>query len=197
MLALDMILMMTLIMLAVIAVAAGVEFPENSNSSLEPTLTTFALAVILAPLAEELFFRGPLSGKLAHLLALGITIAAFFIAAASKAAPILSIAAIAIALFSVVLVKITLGGRGPMPWFVRSFPLFFWLSSAGFAVVHFANYQDGMAWILVPLVAPQLILGTICAYLRVHYGLWSSVLLHALHNATALGIGFLAMQLFD
>ena len=182
--------MTVLAVFAVLAYLSGVTFPENSNSLLEPNVRTFALAVGLAPILEEMIFRGPLSGKLTHLLAVAVIIATIAIIGISNAGPLPSIAIFAAALLAIILLKITMGGRAPLPWFARRFPLFFWLSTVAFAALHFLNFQDGLAWILIPLVAPQFILGTICGYLRVSHGLWSSVLLHALHNATALGIAF-------
>ena len=41
------------------------------------------------------------------------------------------------------------------------------------------------------LVVPQFIAGTIFGYARVQYGFWAGVLLHVLHNGTALGLALL------
>ena len=50
----------------------------------------------------------------------------------------------------------------------------------------------GSLAILLPLVLPQFILGMLLGYVRVRIGLWSAILLHAAHNATALSIAALA-----
>ena len=52
-----------------------------------------------------------------------------------------------------------------------------------FALAHLANYTEGEAVLLLPLVVPQLLAGLIFGYARVTYGLWSGMLLHMMHNA--------------
>jgi membrane protease YdiL (CAAX protease family) len=37
-------------------------------------------------------------------------------------------------------------------------------------------------------VLPQFIAGTLFGYMRVRYGFWTAVALHALHNGTALSL---------
>ena len=78
--------------------------------------------------------------------------------------------------------------RPAMGWFARVFPLFFWLSTAGFACVHLLNYDEGSLYVLLPLVLPQFVTGSILGYLRVNYGLWAAMLLHALHNGAGMAM---------
>ncbi|MGB3711107.1 MAG: CPBP family glutamic-type intramembrane protease, partial [Erythrobacter sp.] len=83
----------------------------------------------------------------------------------------------------------------PAPnWYVRLFPVFFWLSTLAFALIHVANFGDAPLVMVLPLVLPQFVLGAILGYLRVTVGLWAAILLHAAHNATALGIATLATE---
>ncbi|MEL6485771.1 MAG: hypothetical protein AAFQ13_01315, partial [Pseudomonadota bacterium] len=87
----------------------------------------------------------------------------------------------------------------PVPrWFIAGFPVFFWLSTLGFALVHLANYTDAswaMLGILLPLILPQFALGTMLGYLRVHYGLAPAIALHASHNAVLFGLAMLGKTL--
>src|SRR5690606_37132816 len=78
--------------------------------------------------------------------------------------------------------------RPAMGWFSRAFPLFFWLSTASFACVHLLNYDEGSLYVLLPLVLPQFVTGSILGYLRVHYGLWAAMLLHSLHNGGGIAL---------
>ena len=41
---------------------------------------------------------------------------------------------------------------------------------------------------LLPLVLPQFILGAMLGYLRVHYGLWTAIALHMIHNGLIITI---------
>lgn len=90
------------------------------------------------------------------------------------------------------LALILLRHRGPMAWFERLFPGFFWLATLSFALVHLANFDEGSLAILLPLVLPQFILGTMLGYVRVRIGLWAAILLHAAHNATAVSLAALS-----
>ena len=39
-----------------------------------------------------------------------------------------------------------------------------------------------MSWAVLPFTLPQFVVGLMLGHLRVRYGLWASVLLHAMHN---------------
>ena len=97
-----------------------------------------------------------------------------------------AIAIIAAPIAAIILLK------KPVPrLFSRGFPVFFWLSSIAFALVHLANYTEGALWILLPLVVPQLVLSTMLGYVRVHYGLLFAMALHALHNGILFSLAML------
>ena len=82
-----------------------------------------------------------------------------------------------------------------MGWFSKTFPFFFWFSTLAFALVHLWNFEEGSLAVLLPLVLPQFILGSMLGYIRVRFALWAAILLHAAHNATALSLAALAGQL--
>ena len=92
------------------------------------------------------------------------------------------------------MLAIILRKRAAWEWFTRAFPLFFWLSTASFALVHLLNYSEGSLATLLPLVLPQFIAGSIFGYARVTYGLWASMLLHVLHNGALVGGIALALR---
>ena len=194
MFALDVLLMGALVLVAGAVMATGFELPETALAEME--ITPFlAIAVIVgAPLVEETGFRGWLSGRPGHVLALLILIAGILVTTQTDLtrsdAPInyKAIGAFLATLVGAITALVVLRKRGPMVWFQRLFPLFFWASTLAFACIHLFNFSEGAIWVLLPLVLPQFILGAILGYLRVHYGLWSSMLLHALHNGTALGL---------
>ncbi|TRD11584.1 CPBP family intramembrane metalloprotease [Erythrobacter insulae] len=180
-------------------VAVGVELPENLNATLELNLSTVFLIVIGAPLIEELVFRSWLSGRPRYLIVIPIMLIAGVIAAflgvsrTGEAAEIGVGLAILGGLAVSLIAMIAVWKSGPAAWFKTIFPGAFWLSSAAFALVHFANYTEGSFFVLLPLVLPQFVLGSIAAYLRVHYGLWTAIAIHALHNGIAIGLASLAM----
>lgn len=200
---LDYALMAVLMAVGFAAYLAGVEFPENELESLEWTLGTLALVVAGAPILEEIMFRGWLSGRLGHVLASILAVVALSLGGAAAAgaaisgsavSPPLLLGAAALSALALALVY-WLRHRGPPRWYVRAFPVFFWLSALGFAAIHIWNYAGELGPLVFALVIPQLIAGTIFAYARVSYGLWSAVLLHMLHNGTAVALAVLTTDL--
>nr|WP_298925136.1 CPBP family glutamic-type intramembrane protease [uncultured Erythrobacter sp.] len=180
-------------------IAMGVELPDNLNSSLELNAGTIFLIVIGAPLLEEFAFRSWLSGRPRYLIVIPIILITGLVAAMLGATRTGEAAEAAVGLMIIggLLVSLvamaTLWKRSTPAWYEILFPGAFWLSSVAFALVHFANYTEGSLLVLLPLVLPQFVLGSIAAYLRVHYGLWTAIALHAAHNGIAIGIASLAM----
>ena len=159
--------------------------------------------VIAAPLLEEIAFRGWLSGRPAHVFGLLAIVSALgslvTLVALSEATGVgVLFPAMALVVFFLGLAAVIFWQwrcRPAMGWFAKTFPLFYWLSTAGFACVHLLNFDEGSLYVLLPLVLPQFVTGSILGYLRVHYGLWAAMLLHALHNGTAMVLVLAGMLL--
>ena len=195
---LDIILMAVLVTAGFLIVALGFEFPENALEALDWNIGLILLVVAGAPIYEELIFRSWLSGRPGHLWALIAFVAGFLLTSAVAggiglgfANPMHETGAVSALSFVIaaILAAIALWripARPPYRWFATIFPLLFALSSLAFAAIHLLNYEDGSLKFLIPFVIPQLIAGTIFGFARVHYGLWAAVLLHVLHNGTAM-----------
>ena len=187
----DFIAMAILTVLALAIVALGIDIPENSLSGMEMTPGWIAVVVLAGPFLEELVFRSWLSGRPGHLLAAILIGIGLFVATQTDLtrsdAPVnwLAIGLGTLTLAACVAALFLLRRRPPLRWFAWAFPAIFWLVTILFAVVHLTNYQEGALFILLPLVVPQLIAGALFGYARVTYGFVSAVLLHALHNGSA------------
>ncbi|MFA6220588.1 MAG: CPBP family glutamic-type intramembrane protease [Erythrobacter sp.] len=195
---LDLAIMAVLLAIGGLVSAIGVELPETALAGMELSPTIIAVAVLFAPLVEELVFRGWLSGRPGHLLALfclvggGATAAALFAPARDQTG---AVAAALAALGGVLLAALALfllRRRGAMRWFARVFPFAYWLSALLFASAHLLNFAEGNLLALLPLVLPQFSIGLILGYARVTHGLWSSMVLHLLHNGAFIGLVLLA-----
>ena len=198
MLGLDIVFMVGFIAALGLAAALGFTPPENINSTLEPNLMNFFLVVAFAPLGEEILFRSWLSGRPGVIAAVLVAIVGFGLLPAlgmslEEGVPrqIVLIAGPALAIVGVPLSGYFLLGKATPEFFRRAFTVFFWLSSIAFALIHLANYTEGSLAILLPLVLPQFALGTMLAYLRVHYGFVTALALHAIHNALLFGLAIL------
>lgn len=173
---------------------------ETSNKVLELAQTIsigqiIFLAVILAPLWEEVVFRLPLRYtpfNVAFPLGLGMMFT------------------LSILIENEVLPKmagllLTVGGLG------FSALLYFWLKqqdsrkihafyekwigwlfyglALAFGLIHIGNFTSlgSQAWLLAPiLVLPQTVLGLFLGFIRLRHGFWWAVLTHGFHNACAL-----------
>ena len=192
MLALDMLFMSVLLGIAFAVMASGVEIPETAISGMEMTPQLAFAAIVFAPIAEEIAFRSWLSGRPGHIAFIVLSLVALGILGMSgipnpqnvNAAS--GLAALAIFLAGVVAVYV-LRHRDAMGWFRSLFPLFFWLSALAFASIHLLNFEENITAVL-PLVLPQFVIGLVLGYLRVHYGLWSAIVLHMLHNAAFISL---------
>ncbi|BDI59553.1 lysostaphin resistance A-like protein [Qipengyuania nanhaisediminis] len=192
--ALDMAVMFALIATAAIVIASGIDLPRTALADIDFTLPIVLGVIIAAPVFEEIVFRGWLSGKPGPVLALIAIIAgAGAFAAIGPALPLVRGLVLVFALVVAVAALVALRRKPAMNWFERGFPVLFWLSALAFALVHLANFSEGSLAMLLPLVIPQFVLGTLLGYVRVHIGLWAAIVLHAMHNATALTIASLAM----
>jgi membrane protease YdiL (CAAX protease family) len=191
---LDALIMLALVLAATIAVALDVYIPSTALAGLEFTPAIIFMVVVGAPVLEEIVFRGWLSGRPAPILALASL--AFGLAGFAflhTSSPIFGIVLGLAGLTGAALAFAYLRGAEPMRWFAAVFPGFFWATTAAFALVHLANFEEGSLAILLPLVLPQFMLGMFVGYLRVRLGLWAAILLHAMHNASALTLAGLAM----
>jgi membrane protease YdiL (CAAX protease family) len=200
---LDFAIMLALLAIAGIVMAAGTELPETALSGMEMTAALVFAAVVVAPLSEEIAFRGWLSGRPGHVLAIVLAIPAALVAVAIASAfpgeglGEIWLGALIGVLVAAVVALITiyaLRKRNAMDWFQRLFPLFFWLSTLAFSLIHIFNFPAEQMVMALPLVLPQFATGAILGYIRVNYGLWASILLHTLHNGTFIGLVLLAGQ---
>ncbi|MBO9499018.1 MAG: CPBP family intramembrane metalloprotease [Novosphingobium sp.] len=153
-----------------------------------PPAMLVLLTVALAPVLEETFFRGWLTGRPRALWLLLCTVAAIGLLFAStyKLAPL----AVGIGFLAIVLAAgigwFLLRKKKAAPhWFARGFPAIFYLVTVGFALLHVTNYGHWSP-VVLPLVLPQLWIGTVLAYIRMKIGLPGSILAHICSNASVL-----------
>lgn len=132
-----------------------------------PVWLVLILAVLLAPLVEELIFRTFLTFRRNYPLRLVIALAGLG------------------GLRSKAKVRAFLQRN----W-RKHYRVFFYSMAAFFAFVHIYNYELSAAvWLLLPfLVLPQLIAGLLLGYMRVRYGLLWSMYLHGIHNLIFVGL---------
>ncbi len=149
------------------------------------------LTVVVAPLGEELLFRGWLSGRLRALwllLCAAAALAVLLKMGGGAASPIMLLA-LGGALIAAPIGWFLLRRRlDPPRWFKAAFPAIFYLVVAGFALMHLTNYAAVSA-LMIPLVLPQAWIGLMLGYIRMRIGLTGAILTHMLSNAVMLALG--------
>ena len=198
---LDLAVMGVLLGVAGAVMSAGIAMPETALANVDIDAGIIVAVVAVAPLLEEIAFRSWLSGRPGHILGLLAALPAGALAAMAfgqfSSGGLAQIwLGVFVGLVAAALVALgviyALRRRDAMAWFRRIFPLFYWLSTIVFACVHLFNFPADQMAMALPLVLPQLATGMMLGYLRVNYGLWASMLLHALHNAAFISLVLLA-----
>lgn len=165
--------------------------PVRQDTGVAASLFSF---VVVAPLTEELLFRGWLGGRVAALrfaaygaLALGLMLAGVTIA--PEWSRPLALAGAGVALVGVVHWGLTRQRDTRVPaWFIAHFTAIVWATTLAFGLVHLGNYTAIGHPVGVLVVLPQILGGVLLAYIRTRAGLTAAIGYHAAYNALFLGL---------
>jgi membrane protease YdiL (CAAX protease family) len=185
---LDLLLMGIVLGSIGLATAMGFRLPEHMLNDLKLGPALIGFIVIAAPIGEEAVFRGWLSGRPGHILAV-LALLAGGAALILASGPVFKLAGVGLAVAVAAAALLLLRARPALPWFQRHFAWFFYGSALLFASVHLTNFAGaGASPALLPLVVPQFVLALILGYLRVNRGLLTGAAMHMLHNALFAGL---------
>jgi membrane protease YdiL (CAAX protease family) len=146
------------------------------------------LSLFIMPVLEELFFRGWLTGRkrALWLLLCAALVVGSGLTIRDENVPPLAMAGVLGGILAAPIGWFILRKKVEPPrWFAAGFPAIFYLSLLGFALLHLSNYSNS-SLIAVPLVLPQLWVGTVLGYVRMRIGLPASILAHILSNGAVL-----------
>ena len=178
----------------------GVLGIENMDHKIEDLtddpLKLAGLAVVMAPLLEEVVFRLPMKFSYSRMmLALGIALSILPALIASEATVGIIAGMILFSVFAYHFINQQKSDRLNQQfgsWWERYFPIPFWGLTTAFALVHLSNFGDFPMHLAPLLVLPQFVLGAILGYIRTGLGFVYAVLFHALHNGILVGLAILA-----
>lgn len=158
-------------------------------------LATSPLAfLVIAPLLEELVFRGWLTGRVAALrfAACGFAAMALMLAGVAlvpEHGRMLAWAGAGVALAGLVQWSLTREGthaRTVPPAFIRHFAVIVWAQALLFGAIHLGNYADLTSPLGLAVVLPQVLGGLLLAFIRTRAGLVAGMAYHAGYNAVVL-----------
>ncbi|MGF7155161.1 CPBP family glutamic-type intramembrane protease [Novosphingobium gossypii] len=151
-----------------------------------PSAWLLPITVVIAPVLEEMIFRGWQTGRPRALWLLGCAILFAALTAAAK-----SLAPLALVGSLLALVLAAVGGwlwlrkRGTPDAYAKVYPAVFWLVALAFAGVHLMNYP-AVSVLLLPMVLPQLWAGVLLGFTRQRIGLPAAMIQHGCANAAAM-----------
>lgn len=144
----------------------------------------FVMAVVWAPLTEELLFRAQLRRFTASIAFIALSCGAVLSAIVQTDWAFLVSPFIFIILYLVYRYNLSRSITLKFEFWKRIFPWHFHLTAICFSLVHLSNYEKGIG--LLPLgilyTLPQLAVGLVLGYTRMNYGLKYSFVLHAMYN---------------
>ncbi|WP_159976771.1 MULTISPECIES: CPBP family glutamic-type intramembrane protease [unclassified Novosphingobium] len=146
------------------------------------------ITILIAPLLEEIIFRGWQTGRPRALWLLGCFAVFVVLTMTAKAIEPLVLAGLLLAA-----VLAAAGGwwwlrrRGTPAVYAAAYPGVFWVVALVFAGVHLMNYPATSAASL-PMVLPQLWAGVLLGFTRQRIGLPAAILQHAIANAASMAL---------
>jgi membrane protease YdiL (CAAX protease family) len=167
--------------------------PIEDHATLAEDLFGFLL---LAPVLEELVYRGWLTGRTAALrfASYGFAAEALFVAALftqEATARVLALGAAGLVFAGLVQWLATRERDTAVPaWFTRHFHWLVWGSALLFGLMHLGNYEALTHPLGVLVVLPHTIGGLLLAYTRTRLGLGAAMLHHAAYNALFLASSY-------
>lgn len=170
--------------------------PDPSPGRLASSPLAF---LVIAPLLEELLFRGWLTGRVAALrfAACGFAALALMLAGVAlvpEHGRMLAWAGAGVALAGLVhwsLTRERADARAVPPAFIRHFGGIVWAQALLFGLVHLGNYAALANPLGLAVVLPQVLGGLLLAFIRTRAGLAAGMAYHAGYNALVLAGGYL------
>ncbi|MEM9136031.1 MAG: CPBP family glutamic-type intramembrane protease [Cyanobacteria bacterium P01_F01_bin.42] len=184
-------ILITLIALVIQVLSTWIiSISENKLGSILDSVTTaqfLFMAVVFAPLIEEVLFRLPLRFSR---LNLGLPLVIVMFSLSSIAVGLIPVPLTGVSWLVLFALGTLLGAavisrldrKGGSRLFSQHLRGLTYVSAIVFGSVHIMNYPQS-AWVVMPiLVLPQTILGFLLVYVRIRFGFLWAVYTHALHN---------------
>ncbi|MFT4053051.1 MAG: CPBP family glutamic-type intramembrane protease [Novosphingobium sp.] len=144
------------------------------------------ITIVIAPVLEEMIFRGWQTGRpraLWLLASFGLFVG--LVVTAKSLQPLVLAGSLLALVVVTVGVWLWLRKRPTPAAYTAAYPAVFWLAALLFAGVHLMNYPTISALVL-PMVLPQLWAGVLLGFTRQRIGLPASMLQHGCANATVM-----------
>jgi hypothetical protein len=179
-------LLWTVNLFALGPLAVAVATLGGAHHKLEMGAIPWFMAIVWAPVVEEMLFRYGLRRPVQALCVVPLMIWPLL-----RGPSVLNIVLVVLAL-AIVAYTQRRGGASRRDWrwvwrrrYVRHFPWVFYLATLVFAAMHLGNFYLNQTplWLMPVLVLPQWLTGLVLSWMRTRRGIGSSILMHAMFNA--------------
>ena len=177
-------------------IVMGIARQAGATHAVDPTNLPWLLALVWAPLVEEMLFRYGLRRPGIALWLVPVMILALFLGPGIGQTIVFVLVTLAIYRVTSANVMPTARARKSLRAYRRWFWLVFHLSVLLFAALHLFNFNFTSVqwWMLPALVLPQWFTGLVLGWIRVMRGIGAAILLHAFFNFGPLMAAWLAMR---
>ena len=168
----------------------------GATHMVDPSDLPWLLALVWAPLIEEMLFRYGLRRPAIALWLIPLMLFALWLKPGLAQAVIFALCVLAIYRVTSSAVMPAAGAVKWLRWYRRWFGFFLHGSVLIFAAVHLANFtfESVKWWLYGALILPQWFTGLVLAWIRVMRGITAAILLHALFNLGPLLTAWIAMR---
>jgi len=176
------------VLLVATPINAILEHWAGLEDKLDFNVRNMFLAVLVAPMIEELIFRAGLR-RVGYSLFVGPVLLSLYCAQSFTLIAIVAGVILLAAVVDKILMRRAPVGNGRRfargRAFIRHYPYVFWFYTVCFGLAHLANFYstNDRDYLLLFAISAQLGGGCLLGYLRLRQGLASSVILHCLHNS--------------
>lgn len=177
-------------------IVIGISKQAGATHAVDPTDLPWLMALVWAPLFEEMLFRYGLRRPGIALWLVPLMVLAIWLKPGIGQSLIFALAIVAIYRVTSANFMPSVRARYWLKLYRRWFWLVFHLSVLTFASLHLFNFSFTSAqwWMLPALVLPQWFTGLVLGWIRVMRGIGAAILLHALFNLGPLAAAWLAMR---
>ncbi len=163
-------------------------FTGIHQHEITPSWEVVIIGVVLAPIYEEVFFRGLLYFNTRNVIVFSVVLSMLIAVKVYQEQIILAIA-LAVILLSILAIYKYVKPEKAQLFISNHSRLFYYTSALLFGLMHTSNFIGDTTLIILfsfLLTAPQIFMGFINGYIRITFGLLYSILLHFCVNALAM-----------
>ncbi len=163
-------------------------FTGIHQHEITPSCEVVIIGVVLAPIYEEVFFRGLLYFSTRNVIVFSVVLSMLIAVKIYQEQIVLAIA-LAVIVLSILAIYKYVKPKKTQLFISNHSRLFYYASALLFGLMHTTNFIGDISLIILfsfLLTAPQIFMGFINGYMRISFGLRYSILFHFCVNALAM-----------